>query len=85
MNNHHHNAAKASQRAHAIAEGLMRTDRASDLRVYHGYLQLRAKHRGGFYWISLDGGRLLRGDELDTADELQPHFAQAMMQAGHSL
>jgi hypothetical protein len=75
---------KASQRAHAIAEGLMRTDRASDLCIHRDYLRLRAKRGGGFYWIAFDGGRLLRGDELATSEELQPHFAHAMLQASRS-
>jgi hypothetical protein len=37
---------------------------------------------GGFYWISLDGTRLLRGPTLLDAEELQPKFVDAMERAG---
>ena len=70
-----------SPRAKAIAEGLIRSGRGSDPRLAHGHLRLRAK-LGGFYWIASDGARLLRGDELDAAEELQSSFTEAMAQAG---
>jgi hypothetical protein len=70
-----------SARTKEIADGLMRTGRASDPRIVHGHLRLRAT-RGGFYWIAPDGARMLRGDELEFAEELQPNFTQAMAQAG---
>ena len=71
-----------SARAKAIAEGLIRTDRAD----HHGAIEhamLRpASRKGGFYWISLDGSRLLRGAELFGAEELQAKFRDAMERAG---
>ena len=71
-------------RAKAIAEGLVRTGRASDQRLTSGHFRLRANNGGGFYWIAVDGSRLLRGDELDGAEELQPKFVLAMVQAGQA-
>ena len=71
-----------SRRAEEIANGLVRTGRASDPRMVHDHVQLRANRGGGFYWITIDGARLLRGDELETAEELQPNFVQAMALAG---
>jgi hypothetical protein len=71
-----------SARAKAIADGLMRTGRASDPQAVQGHLQLRAKRGSGFYWIAASGSRLLRGDELDSAEEIQENFVQAMVLAG---
>jgi hypothetical protein len=71
-----------SRRAEEIASGLVRSGRASAPRKVHDHIELRANRGGGFYWITIDGSRLLRGDDLDTAEELQPNFAQAMAQAG---
>jgi hypothetical protein len=70
-----------SPRSMAIASGLVRTGRASQQRVAFGHIQLRANRGGGFYWIPADGGRLLRGDDLEGAEELQPTFTEAMAQA----
>jgi hypothetical protein len=70
-----------SRRAKEIAEGLVRTGRAFDVRVVGTWLQLRAK-TGNFYWISMDGSFLLRGDVVDGAEELQPKFADSMARAG---
>jgi len=70
-----------SPRAKQIAEGLVRTGRASDARLFRTWLQLRAT-AGNFYWIALDGSALLRGDAFDGADELQQSFADAMARAG---
>ena len=40
-------------------------------------------HRGDdYYWIALDGSRLLRGKWLPEADELQPKFIDAMERVG---
>jgi hypothetical protein len=52
------------RRAKEIAEGLMRTGRGSDVRLVGTWLQLRAT-TGNFYWISLNGAILLRGDTVD--------------------
>ena len=71
-----------SARAKAIAEGLIRTDRADRHGVIeHAMLRL-ASRKGGFYWISLDGGRLLRGADLFGAEELQAKFRDTMERAG---
>jgi hypothetical protein len=43
-----------SPHAKQIAEGLVRTGRASDARLFRTWLQLRAT-AGNFYWIALDG------------------------------
>jgi hypothetical protein len=38
---------------------------------------------GGYYWISFDGSRVLRGaDVWEDAEELQPKFIDAMERAG---
>jgi hypothetical protein len=75
-----------STRARAIARGLIHTHRAFDDRIVHGHLQLRAAdHNGGFYWIAADGSRLLRGHELGDAEELQPSFVEAMIQAADAM
>jgi len=72
-----------SDRARAIAEGLVRTKRAVKgfLKRDHGMLRLHAM-REGFYWISLGGTRVLRGTKLFEAEELQPKFIDAMERAG---
>jgi hypothetical protein len=71
-----------SPRAKAIAEGLIRTDRAAKHGVFdRGMLRIECLG-GGFYWIALNGSRLLRGARLPTADELQPKFIEAMERAG---
>ena len=73
-----------SPRAMAIAEGLFRTNRAGRRGVFgQGVLRLKCK-KGGYYWISLDGGRVLSGSKLSDAEELQPKFIEAMVRAGLS-
>lgn len=68
-------------RAMVIAAGLMRTGRASDAQKSGGFIRLRATG-GGFYFVAHDGVRVLRGDELDDAEELQQGFVAAMERAG---
>jgi len=71
-----------SPRAKAIADGLIRTKRAiNDAALDQGMLRLRCK-KGGYYWVSLNGSRVLRGWGLFDADELQPKFTAAMQSAG---
>jgi hypothetical protein len=71
-----------SPRAKAIAQGLIRTDRAGTHGVYdQGMLRLECLS-GGFYWIALNGSGLLRGARLPTAEELQPKFIEAMARTG---
>jgi hypothetical protein len=71
-----------STRAMAIAEGLIRTKRAGRHGVVdRGMLKLECT-KGGYYWISLDGSRVLRGSAIFEADELQPKFIDAMERAG---
>jgi hypothetical protein len=71
-----------SLRATSIVRGLIRTERAAGIiKAHQGMLRLEC-HGGGFYWISFDGGRVLRGARLFEAEELQPKFADAMERAG---
>ena len=44
-------------------------------------LRLKCK-KGGYYWVSLDGSRILSGTKLSNAEELQPKFIDAMERAG---
>ncbi len=70
-----------SQRARAVAQGLIRTGRAEHHGVFdRGMLKLRGR-KGGNYWVSLDGSRLLRGRELFEAEELHPGFIDVMERA----
>ena len=71
---------KPSPRAKAIAAGLVRTGRAAKSRAAAGFI--RADGGDATYWISGDGARVLRGDVVDTADELQRGFIEAMARAG---
>ena len=67
-----------STRAQAIAQGLIRSKRADRRGVYdQGMLRLE-RLEGGYFWIALNGGRLLKGKSLVDADEMQPGFAEAM-------
>ena len=68
-------------RAGAIANGLIRTRRAANAQPGEGFIRLKATG-GGFYWVSFDGFRLLRGDTFWDAEELQPKFIEAMERAG---
>ena len=69
-------------RARTIAEGLFRTRRAARHGVVdRGMVRLECT-KGGYYWISLDGSRVVRGDRLPTAEELQPKLIDAMERAG---
>jgi len=71
-----------SERTKAIARGLVNTERAAvGSRLIHGMLQLTCRD-GGYYWISLDGGRVLKGRGPLDSVELQPRFAAAMERAG---
>jgi hypothetical protein len=71
---------KPSARAQAIAAGLIRTGRAVRSRAAAGFI--RADGVGATYWITGDGARVLRGDAVEIADELQSGFAAAMARAG---
>jgi hypothetical protein len=69
-------------RAKAIAEGLFRTKRAGRHGVVdQGMVKLECA-KGGYYWISLNGRRVLRGKAIFDAEELQPKFIDAMERAG---
>jgi hypothetical protein len=71
-----------SERAAAIARGLVRTGRAAKgIGPGQGMVRLQCLN-GGFYWISLDGSEVLRGSTLMAADELQAKFRDAMERAG---
>ena len=68
--------------ARAIAEGLFRTGRAGKHGVYEqGMLRLE-RRGGGYYWVPLNGDRILSGARLFDANELQPKFIDAMERAG---
>ena len=72
-----------SERAWAVAAGLVRTGRAATYEALESFI--RAEGAGAIrYWISDDGARLLRGRALADADELQPGFIDAMARAGAS-
>jgi hypothetical protein len=69
-------------RARTITEGLIRTRRAERHGVIdQGMLKLECT-KGGYYWISLDGSRVLRGKAIFEAEELQPKFIDAMERVG---
>ena len=71
-----------SQRVIEIAKGLAPTGRGSGaVRLVGAWLQVRAT-KGSFYWISVDGETLLRGDDVKNAEELQRSFADAMVRTG---
>ena len=69
-----------SPRAQAIAAGLVRAGRATNYRVFGNFV--RADGVGATYWVSNDGTRVLRGDMIGGADEMQPGFLEAMARAG---
>jgi hypothetical protein len=69
-----------SPRAQAIAAGLVRAGRATNYRVFGNFV--RADGAGATYWVSNDGMRVLRGDTIGGADEMQPGFLEAMARAG---
>ncbi len=61
-----------SERAKAIAQGLINSDRVRHKGVFdQGMVRLECV-RGGYYWISLNGASV----------ELQPKFIEAMEWAG---
>ena len=71
-----------SLRATSIARGLLVTKRASGvISMEHGKMRLKCTS-GGYYWISADGRRVLRGFLLSEAEDLQPKFIEAMQRAG---
>ena len=71
-----------SARATLIAKGLIVTKRAvGPINENRGMLRLKSR-AGGYYWISLDGSRILSGANLSKADELQPKFRDIMERAG---
>ena len=45
-------------------------------------LRLECHGSDDYYWIALDGMRLLRGRWLSEAEELQPKFIDAMERRG---
>ena len=76
------NEAEISARATMIARGLLATKRAVGI-ISMDHDRLRLKCRvGGYYWIDLDGRRVLRGMLLSGAEELQSKFVDAMERVG---
>ena len=69
-----------SRRAVMMSTGLIITGRAASPKRIDGFICLEAL-AGGFFWVAYDGSRLLRGESLADAEELQPTFAEAMVRA----
>ena len=53
-----------------------------DLKGFEICCTIRGHGGDDYYWIALDGSRLLRGRWLSEAEELQPKFIDAMERAG---
>ncbi len=70
-----------SFRAMAIADGLIRTGRASHPTAIRGFIRL-ASVSGENYFVAFDGKRLLRGNTVEHASALQPGFIDAMARKG---
>jgi hypothetical protein len=73
--------AEPTPRAWAIAEGLVRTGRAASSEQIDDYIRV-SRGDGEHYWVSYDGGRVLRGTRIGSAEELQAGFVNAMARAG---
>lgn len=71
----------SNHRAGVISKGLVATRRAANPRPMEGFIFLEAR-AGGFYWVAEDGLRILRGNDLADAQDLQPTFVEAMLRAG---
>ena len=72
-----------SEATKAIAQGLIISGRARSPQFDGGMLRLECLS-GGFYWISFEGRRVLRGKLLLEADELQRRFIDDMERAGRT-
>jgi hypothetical protein len=70
-----------SRRAMAVANGLIRTGRASHPNAARGYIRLNGG-LGEHYYVAFSGTRLFRGDSLEQASELQHGFIEAMARKG---
>ena len=70
-----------SERAAAIAQGLVNTGRAKCPQPDKGMLRLECLD-GGFYWISSSGDQVLRGSSQSEADELRRKIIDDMERAG---
>jgi hypothetical protein len=73
--------AEPTGRALRIAQGLMRTGRASRVTTARGFICLRSS-TSGFYWVAYDGKRVMRGYNVKTAENLQDGFISLMERAG---
>jgi hypothetical protein len=70
-------------RARAIAKGLVRSGRASEVVVLGTWLRAKARRGQESYFIDIaHGTHLLRGLSLTEASELSDGFAQAMVKRG---
>jgi hypothetical protein len=72
-----------SNQARAIIADLVRTERGSEPEIASTHVWLLAR-AGRFYWVRLDGGRLLRGNNIDDAEQLQESFTETMARAGRT-
>lgn len=73
-------------RAKFVLKGLIATGRAirtSEPQPQDGYVKL-PRPNGAFYWLSLDGRRLLAGGFIEVAEELQIGFIESMVRVGMS-
>jgi hypothetical protein len=68
-------------RAIAIANGLIRSRRASHPETFRKYIRLAGTSRERYY-VAFSGNRLFRGDTLEQASELQSGFIETMARKG---
>jgi len=69
-----------SRRALMISNGLVMIGLAGSPTRVDNFIRLDAE-RGGSYWVAYDGSRLLWGETLADAEELQPKFVERMVRA----
>lgn len=85
LDRHAANADRATERAHAVARGLLITGRASRSGAAPEVEFIRLERRsaaGSSYWIRRDGSEVRSGVSVATADRLQRGFIEKMERAG---
>jgi len=70
-----------TNRAQAIARGLVRSGRARRAELVGDVIRLE-RRSGGYYWVAFNGHELGQGMTLGDAEPLQPTFVAKMMAAG---
>jgi hypothetical protein len=73
-------AMRPTNKAVAIADGLIRTGRAAHSERVGDVLRLD-RREGGFYWIDFNGAEVRQGATLLDAEPLQSSFTAAMSAA----